>query len=52
MVVLVVMDGVEVDLVVVKAAMVVLFVMLGCSVLDEIEFGVQFWEQVYVGNTI
>lgn len=44
------MDGVKVELVVVEAAMAVLT--LGCSVLDEIEFGVQFWEQVYVGNTI
>ena len=40
--VLVVMDGVEVDLVVVKAAMTVLLVTLGCSVLNVLESGVQF----------
>ena len=43
-------DGVEVDLVVVKAAMDVVWVTLGWSILEEFESEVQFGKQVHICN--
>ena len=41
-------DGVEADIVVVKAAMAVLFVSSGCSMPDEVESGARSGEQMHL----
>ena len=50
-VVLVVLDGVENDLVEVKAVMAVMLVTLAWSTLEEFESEMQCWEQVQLYNT-